>query len=317
MIHRLLACTLALGLSGPAWALQEPEPCPGGDPRVRCVSARASQVMLLLARPGASLVIEMPEGEKVLAVPVSDNTLIQRGRGEASTRISTEEDGGATVDGNLAVAVRGTAVVVKPFGPLAPQPFFVLTERDGKQQRYAFELRADADAQAPYYYSVRLRNVAAEEEDRRVKAEAEARQREERFARDRLAQAQAAPCSGIPGVNRRYVGRGDAALAPAEICDDGRSTYLRFPGVQRMPAIFTTLPDGREASVNVSTGPGGWVTVHDQSPMLRLRDGGRVLCLINRGFTLTGRNLETGTIAPDVVRSPSPGGALPGLDSGR
>ncbi len=305
MTRRVLLASVGMSLLAfPALALQEPEACPGGDVRVRCVAASQSQVILLRGRPGASLVIEVPDGERVIAVPVSDNTLLTRGRSDASVRL-TDDEGGATVDGNLAVAVRGTAVVVKPFVPLAPQPFFVLTEKDGKQHRYAFELRADAEASAPYYFSVRVRNVAAEEQERRDRAEEQARQREERFARDRLAQAQAAPCAAIPGVNRRYVGQGDAALAPAEICDDGRSTYLRFPGVQRMPAVFTSLPDGREAAVNVSTGPDGWVTVHERSPVLRIRDGGRVLCLINRGFDLTGRNPGTGTITPDVVRSPA------------
>jgi type IV secretion system protein VirB9 len=259
--------------------------------------------VLLRARPGASLVIELPDGERVLAVPVSDNTLMTRGRGKGAVRVASEEEGGATVDGNLSVAVRGRAVVVKPHGPLAPQPFFVLTEREGRQHRYAFELRADTEGETPYYYSVRIRNVAAEQQARRARVEEQRRAREQQVARDRLMQAQAAPCAAIANVNRRYAGRGDAALAPSEICDDGRSTYLRFPGVQRMPAVFSILPDGREAAVNVSTGADGWVTVHEHSPMLRLRDGGRVLCLINRGYDPAGHNPGTGTVSPDVVRA--------------
>lgn len=306
MIRRpMLGTAVLVWLCQPAAALQEPGPCPGGDARVRCIAAGPSQVILLRARPGASLVIELPDGERVLAVPVSDNTLMTRGRGEGAVRLASEEDGGATVDGNLSVAVRGRAVVVKPHGPLAPQPFFVLTEREGKQQRYAFELRADTEGETPYYYSVRLRNVAAEQETRRERAEEQRRAQEQQVARARLAQAQAAPCASIANVNRRYAARGDPALAPSEVCDDGRSTYLRFPGVHRMPAVFGILPDGREAAVNVSTGADGWVTVHEHSSMLRLRDGGRVLCLINRGYYPAGTNPGTGTVSPDVVRAPA------------
>jgi type IV secretion system protein VirB9 len=299
----LLASVALLPLCGPAAALEEPRACPGGDARVRCVAASPSQVVLLRARPGASLVIELPDDERVLAVPVSDNTLMTRGRGEGAVRVASEEEGGGTVDGNLSVAVRGRAVVVKPHGPLAPQPFFVLTEREGKQHRYAFELRADAEGETPYYYSVRVRNIAAEQQAHRARAAKQQRAREQQVARDRLVQAQAAPCAAIANVNRRYAGRGDAALAPSEVCDDGRSTYLRFPGVQRRPAVFSILPDGREAAVNVSTGADGWVTVHQHSPMLRLRDGGRVLCLINRGYVAAGQNPGTGTVSPDVVRA--------------
>lgn len=302
MIRRFMISTAALAwLCHPAFALQEPGACPGGDTRVRCVAPSPSQVVLLRTRPGASLVIELPDNERVLAVPVSDNTLMTRGQGEAAVRLPSEEENGATVDGNLSVAVRGGAVVVKPHGPLAPQPFFVLTEREGKQHRYAFELHADTEA--PYYYSVRVRNIAAEQQENRARAAKQQHVREQRVTRNKLVQAQAAPCTTIAGVNRRYAGQGDAALAPSEVCDDGRSTYLRFPGVQRMPAIFSILPDGREAAVNVSTGTDGWVTVHEHSPMLRLRDGGRVLCLINHGYVAAGQNPNTGTVSPDVVRT--------------
>jgi len=313
MIRCLLIGGAALAwFSHPALALQEPEPCPGGDARIRCIAAGPTQVILLRARPGASLVIELPDGESVVAVPVSDNALMTNAipkdgkAGVASVRFVSQEDSDTTVDGNLSISVpkghRGS-VVVKPFVALEPQPLFVMTERDGKQQRYSFELRADADSEK-YYYSVRLRNIAAEQQARRKHAEELGRAREQRVARDRLVQAQAAPCSSIANVNNRYVAQGDPALAPSEVCDDGRSTYLHFPGVQRIPAVYSILPDGREALINVSTGDGGWITVGEHSYLLRLRDGGRVLCLINRGYNHIGTNTDTGTISPEVVRSP-------------
>ena len=91
-------------------------------------------------------------------------------------------------------------------------------------------------------------------------------------------------------------------LAPAEVWDDGQSTFLRFPGNRRVPTIFSVLPDGREAAVNYSVNTTGVITVHQTGPALRLRDGGLVLCIFNRAADATGRNPGTGTTSPDVVR---------------
>ncbi len=62
------------------------------------------------------------------------------------------------------------------------------------------------------------------------------------------------------------------------------------------------LPDGKEAAVNESPNPDGWVVVQGRGRRLVLRDAGRVLCLVNAGFDAAGRATGTGTVAPDVVR---------------
>jgi type IV secretory pathway VirB9-like protein len=191
-----------------------------------------------------------------------------------------------------------------PQATLVPQPFFVLTERDGRQVRYRFELSTVPYGQG--VYSVRLRNVAAEDAQRRARWAAGAEQRAEAAARDRLRQTEAAPCTGA-NVNFRYMGQGDAAIAPAEVCDDGRTTFLRFPGVSRVPMAYTTLPDGRLAVANTSgPNPQGWMRVHGTSRVLQLMDGGRTLCLVNHGYAATGTNTGTGTVLPDVVREARP-----------
>ncbi|NKE48560.1 TrbG/VirB9 family P-type conjugative transfer protein [Roseomonas frigidaquae] len=302
-----LAAALCTGTVAPALALEEPAPCSaraGADPRVRCANATTDKVVLLRAERGAALLIELPDGERVVGVPVSDDMLMRGGRA-GSVRVVAEGPGPAedrpTVDGNLSVAVRGSTVVLKPHADLVPQPFFVLTERDGgRPTRYRFQLETVGTGAG--FYSVRLRNVAAEEGDRRARWETTAAARQERAARERLAQASAAPCSAAAGVHHRFAGRGDAALAPQEACDDGRQTHLRFAPGQRIPAVEASLPDGRDGAVGVTPGPGGWVTVHARAPRLTLRDAGRALCILNLGLGMPGRDDRTGTVTPGVVR---------------
>lgn len=307
---RFRVATLAAILcaaAAPALALEEPAPCSanaGADPRVRCANATTDKVVLLRAERGAALLIELPDGERVVGVPVSDDMLM-RGSRAGSVRVVAEGPGPAedrpTVDGNLSVAVRGSTVVLKPHADLVPQPFFVLTERDGgRPTRYRFQLETVGTGAG--FYSVRLRNVAAEEGDRRARWEATAAARQERAARERLAQASSAPCSAAAGVHHRFAGRGDAALAPQEVCDDGRQMHLRFAPGQRIPAVEASLPDGRDGAVGVTPGPGGWVTVHARAPRLTLRDAGRALCILNLGLGMPGRDDRTGTVTPGVVR---------------
>lgn len=77
-------------------------------------------------------------------------------------------------------------------------------------------------------------------------------------------------------------------LAPV-VYDDGRDTFLRFPGNQRIPAITTLRLDGSEAAVNSNGNPDtGIVQVHGVHPAIVLRDGRRVACLRNMAYDQVG-----------------------------
>lgn len=299
---------------------REPQPCSRDeDTRVRCIPVTRDRVIQLLAQKGATLLIEVPDGERVVAIPTSDQGLIRDRDARPSVRYvvpaasagavddAPPEPSNETTDGNLTVKPRGPTVTLKPHTDLDPQPLFVVTENaEGKQTRYRFELRTVPAGQA--YYSVRLQNVAAEQAAAAAHRAAFAAGRREAQARDRLAQVQAAPCASLPNVNVRYVGQGDPSLAPSEVCDDGNNTYLRFPGTRRQPAVWMDGPDGKPALANPITLQDGWVQVPGRSRRVKLIDG-TALCLINKGPENAGQATGTRTISPDVVLVPREAGS--------
>lgn len=332
-LRLLLAASVALPLTwgAPASAGETPAPA-GADPRVRVIAYNPQQVVKLYAAPGATLTIQLAPGEVVAGLPVSDQALLDPPEPSGPGNIPLALAGGpapseraaagrgATADRNLFTAVRGNFVMLKPLRDLAPQPLFIIgrstdpaTGRE-TMRAYTFELstrEGPLTAEAPNtYYLVRFTYpneeraaaAAAAEARRQAGAAAAATRRAEaqtRAARERLQLASAA----APGtVNWNYDGQGDRELAPAEVWDDGQSTFLRFPGNRRLPAVFSVLADGREAAVNYSASTAGLVTIHQTGGAFRLRDGGRVLCILNRAHDATGRNAGTGTTSPDVVR---------------
>jgi type IV secretion system protein VirB9 len=329
----ILAASVALPLAWGAPALAGEAPAPAGaDPRVRVIAYNPQQVVKLYAVPGATLTIQLAPGEKVAGLPVSDQSLLDQpepaGPGNpalVSTPMPPAErtaaGRGATSDRNLFTAVQGNFVMLKPLRDLDPQPLFIIgrsTDPAGREvmRAYTFELSTRAGpltVDAPdTYYLVRFTYPAEEQAaaaaaaaaSRQVDAAAAAARRREwaeRQARDRLQLASTNPAT--PGtLNWSYDGQGDRDLAPAEVWDDGQSTFLRFPGNRRVPAIFSVLADGREAAVNYSANTAGLITIHQTNGAFRLRDGGLVLCIFNRAFDPSGRNAGTGTTSPDVVR---------------
>ena len=111
-----------------------------------------------------------------------------------------------------------------------------------------------------------------------------------------------APPSAVRNV--RYVAMGDLQIGPTEIFDDGNTTELHFPGNMRLPTIYTVAPDGAEAVVGgVTTEDNGVVKLHGTMPVVRLRDGGLVLCIFNLAYNAVGTGPGTGTTDPDIRRT--------------
>ena len=75
---------------------------------------------------------------------------------------------------------------------------------------------------------------------------------------------------------------------PTLVFDDGRFTYLRFPGNREIPAVFHVLGDGGETLVNARM-EDDLLVVDRVSRRLMLRAGSAVVGLWNEAFDLDGR----------------------------
>lgn len=101
--------------------------------------------------------------------------------------------------------------------------------------------------------------------------------------------------------NLQYGFCGPRSLQPTRAWDDGIQTYLTFAPRADLPAVFVMNPDDTESLVNTSI-EADHVRVHRVAERLILRRGRQVGCLVNRAFAGGGTRLESGTVAPNVVR---------------
>jgi type IV secretion system protein VirB9 len=90
-------------------------------------------------------------------------------------------------------------------------------------------------------------------------------------------------------------------IVPALIFDDGRFTYMRFPGNREVPAVFHVLPDGSETLVNARM-EDDLLVVDRVSRRLMLRAGQAVVGVWNEAFDMDGLPPPGGTTVPGVQR---------------
>lgn len=102
--------------------------------------------------------------------------------------------------------------------------------------------------------------------------------------------------------NWNYYGCGSREMQPAEVFDDGRFTYMRFPAAQEVPAVFIIGTDGTESIVNGSM-HGDYYVVQRTASRFVLRRGKSVACVQNRSFNRFGVATPTGTVSPEVERT--------------
>ena len=105
-------------------------------------------------------------------------------------------------------------------------------------------------------------------------------------------------------LNTQYTlaeGAGSADIVPTMVYDDGRFTYLRFPGNREVPAVFHVLGDGSETLVNARMEDDALV-VDRVSRRLMLRAGSAVVGIWNEAFDLEGSPAKGSTTVPGVQR---------------
>lgn len=96
-------------------------------------------------------------------------------------------------------------------------------------------------------------------------------------------------------------GRDSDEIVPTLVFDDGRFTYLRFPGNREVPAVFHVRGDGSETLVNARM-EDDLLVVDRVSRRLMLRAGSSVVGLWNEAFDLEGQPPGEGTTVPGVQR---------------
>lgn len=90
-------------------------------------------------------------------------------------------------------------------------------------------------------------------------------------------------------------------IVPSLVFDDGRFTYMRFPGNREVPAVFHVRNDDSETLVNARM-EDDLLVVDRVSRRLMLRAGSSVVGLWNDAFELEGIPPAQGTTVPGVER---------------
>jgi type IV secretion system protein VirB9 len=190
----------------------------------------------------------------------------------------------------LTFVAQGSHLFLKPKAPGVVTNLTVLTSK----RQYQFEYSAPAPGTGslpPAMYVVRFRyphSIAA----------AAAATQAQRNLEQHLEQAPEARSH-----NTDYWFCGTDLLRPAAAWDDGVQTHLLFGQRAEQPAIFVRNDDGSESLLNFSI-ESGEVIIHRIARRLILRRGTLTGCIVNKGFSGTGERLPSGTIAPEVQRTP-------------
>lgn len=267
----LAAAIAAATLSGPVAAKTRPSPGPL-DSRVTFVKYDANQVYSVSGSFRHALQIEFSPNEVVTQAALGDT-------------VSWE------------VVPVGNILFLKPREKGRPTNLIVLTNYLGTTRSYKFELGINT---GPSVYAIKFRYPA--EEARQAAELALLRQQARVATIETKVVNTALDHAVIEGTrNLDYWLQGASALQPSEVSDNGEFTVLRYPGHADIPSIFAVNDDGTEAIVPYDVRE-DFVVLHGVWRELRLRKGGLVLCITNRGPIRNERGERTGTASPIVER---------------
>ncbi|MEW6478822.1 MAG: TrbG/VirB9 family P-type conjugative transfer protein [Pseudomonadota bacterium] len=303
----VLVLSLALAsLSMPLTLASAAQPSDKSDPRLREVIYDANAVVTVPVRRGMVTLVEFDQGEVITEVAV--------GQGGDCSKPDTAWCVAAQTGGrHLYVKAKSAAD--------APNNLAVITDRRSHTLR--FVVLSDSDRQTPVYRlvirspkptatspSLAERELAALASLPPIPPQPTAQQ----IVAERLAAKPAV-------LNTQYAlaeGADSTDIVPTLVYDDGRFTYLRFPGNREVPAVFHVLGDGSETLVNARM-EDDTLVVDRVSRRLMLRAGSAVVGIWNEAFDLEGSPAKGSTTVPGVQRvlksgpshSPSNTGAQP------
>lgn len=287
------------------------------------MNAIAMATAAVLAMPGAAALAQAPDprlrevtydAQAVVTVPVRRGvvTHLVLAADEAITDVGAGLGGDCgKPDAAWCIAAQpgGHNIFVKPKSTAsAPNNLAVVTDR--RTHAFRFVVLADGDTKPPVYRLV-VRAPASRAPAAPAAASVpalppvaallEVPTRSSPSAHELVADR----LQTVPSVvNTDYsIAEGDRSddIVPALVFDDGRFTYLRFPGNREVPAVFQVLGDGSEAVVNARM-EGDLLVVDRVARRLMLRAGSAVVGVWNDAFGLDGVPPVDATTAPGVQR---------------
>lgn len=262
-MRTLTISALVLALACAPIASAELRPYAGSyDARVKTVSYNADDVVQIIGHYGFSTNIEFGPGETVQSIALGDSLAWE-------------------------VAPRGNQLFVKPREDNATTNMSVITDKRSYQFWLDAAKASNKGRGSEMYFRVKFSYPM---EAATAAREADAKRR-----------AEAALKISQPARNWNYWACGAPTLRPSETYDDGRFTYLRFPGAQEIPAAFIINSDGDE-SLASGTMRGDQLVLQVVARKIILRKGKTAACLDNRSFNPYGISNPTGTTSPVVER---------------
>ena len=266
----------------------------GADPRIREVAFDAASVVTIAAKPGVTTMVQFAPDEHVRSVAT----------GQAANCSETADPWCVTWPANAGF------VFVRP-KTRARLPLALAVVTDRHAYSLVFEpLAARAARPAvfrlsftyPQAKSAQAKSVVTAPEERSQEAEKPIAMARPMVSSAELV-AERLRSEALP-VNANYTiayGRNSEDLQPAMVFDDGRFTYIKWPGNREIPAIFEIRTDGSEMVANTRM-QGEFIVVDRIARGLMLRSGSAVASIKNESFEPEGLAPVGGTTVPGVER---------------
>lgn len=240
----------------------------GADNRVQYFNYNENDVYTINTHIGKASLIQLENGESV------DDEASALGMGDAES---------------WSLAVKGNNIIFKPIKAQPDTNIVLVTNR----RTYAFDLRNNEHA-APTYIA---RFIYPEV----VKTQPKAEQKVMPAALQQVGSTADGQTVWIDAkYNTDYRYKGDKALKPTNVWNDGRFTFIRFNHGGDLPAIYRVLPDNSEMLVNQHI-ENDTVVLQEISSLYRLRFGRQVGDVANMGVKTPEFN-ETNTSEDGFVR---------------
>jgi len=299
MKKSLTAILIALAVA-PAFAAEVPQPS-AKDPRVRYVNYDKDQVTVVTVRRGVVTRILLGDDERIVVSAAGFG-------GDCKASVS-----GVQPEWCIRADQDTNEIWIKPQDGATHNNIEVRTTK----RNYSIEFKVLPDApvgakgkrlvEEPMYRVVYRHPVPIAMQANLTAAELQAQEAAMRAARDKARLADLLKNSGPVPRNWKYsmkVNKGSADIAPSAVFDDGRFTYMQFPGAREIPTVFYIDKTGLEGKANFHMDTERELVVVERiSPRFVLRLGKAAVGIWNDGFNSNGRAALDGTTVEGVKRT--------------